>query len=49
MEIEWRLFLPLLGVAALLLLVTGPGLWSETWGWWWVRKPKRPARGSRRD
>ncbi len=20
------------------VLATGPGLWSEKWGWWWVRK-----------
>lgn len=27
-----------LALTLLAVLVTGPGLWSERWGWWWVRK-----------
>jgi hypothetical protein len=42
MEIEWRLLLPLLAVLVLTILLTGPGLWSDKWGYWWVNKAKRP-------
>ena len=51
MEIEWRLLLPLLAVLALTILLTGPGLWSDKWGDWWVNKAKRPRdrhRGAKR-
>jgi hypothetical protein len=41
MDVEWRLFLPLLGVLALSLLLTGPGMWSDAWGWGWFRKRRR--------
>jgi hypothetical protein len=42
-DVEWNLLLPLLAVLVLSLLVTGPGMWSDAWGWWWVRKrdPRR--------
>lgn len=43
MDLDWRLLLPLLGVLVLALLVTGPGMWSERWGWWWLPKD-RPDR-----
>lgn len=34
----------LLGFVVLVLLVTGPGLWSESWGWKWLDKQgKKPA------
>jgi hypothetical protein len=39
MDIEWGLLVPLLIVLVLAVLVTGPGMWSDSWGWWWVRKP----------
>ncbi len=38
MDIPLSLVLPLLGILVLTILVTGPGMWSEEWGWWWVRK-----------
>lgn len=41
MDVEWRLFLPLLGVLVLSLLLTGPGMWSDAWGWGWFRKRRR--------
>jgi hypothetical protein len=41
MDIEWRLLLPLLAVLALTILVTGPGLWSDKWGYWWVNRDRR--------
>jgi hypothetical protein len=33
------------GLTLLTLLLTGPGMWSEKWGWWWIRRgeKKRPA------
>lgn len=36
--------LVILGLVALTLLLTGPGLWSEKWGWRWFegRKKKGP-------
>jgi hypothetical protein len=47
-EIDWRLVLAALGLTVLTILLTGPGLWSESWGWWWMRdrrgadeKPRR--------
>jgi ABC-type transport system involved in cytochrome c biogenesis permease subunit len=40
-DIEWSLLAPLLGVMVLAILVTGPGLWSESWGWWWVKRARR--------
>jgi hypothetical protein len=43
MEIPLSLVLPLIAILALTLLVTGPGMWSEEWGWWWVKR--RPGRG----
>ena len=30
------------GLTALTILLTGPGLWSEKWGWRWLEKRKRP-------
>ncbi len=38
MDIEWRLLWPLLGTLVLALLVTGPGMWSDSWGFWWEKK-----------
>ncbi|MFT3916577.1 MAG: hypothetical protein QM704_21610 [Anaeromyxobacteraceae bacterium] len=32
MEIDWRLIWPLIGAFVLGMLVTGPGMWSEKWG-----------------
>ncbi len=29
--------LAILGLVALTLLLTGPGLWSEKWGWRWFQ------------
>jgi hypothetical protein len=40
-DVDLSLLLPLLAVVALSLLVTGPGLWSDSWGWWWVRRDRR--------
>lgn len=42
MQIEWSLLAPLLVVLVLAILVTGPGMWSEKLGWWWLRKVERP-------
>lgn len=44
MRVEWSLVLPLLVVMVLALLVTGPGMWSEKWGWWWFKKKDGPGR-----
>jgi hypothetical protein len=45
MDIPLSLVLPLAGILVLALLVTGPGMWSEEWGWWWVKR--RRDRGGR--
>ena len=42
MDIEWSLALPLFGILLLAIAVTGPGMWSEKLGWWWLRKVDRP-------
>jgi hypothetical protein len=47
MELPLSLVLPLLGILVLALAITGPGLWSEEWGWWWVRRGQE--RDRRRD
>jgi FtsZ-interacting cell division protein ZipA len=42
--------LVILGLVALTLLLTGPGLWSEKWGWRWFKDPvSRQGRGRPRD
>lgn len=33
--------LVILGLVALTLLLTGPGLWSEKWGWRWFEERKK--------
>lgn len=48
MDIDWRLLLPLLAILVLTILVTGPGMWSDAWGWWWIKKTDR-RKPDRRD
>ncbi len=43
----WTLFV-VVGLTALTVLLTGPGLWSEKWGWWWL-KDRRRVRDQRKD
>jgi hypothetical protein len=45
MSIDWRLVLPLLALALLAVLVTGPGLWSDRWGHGWLRRVDGRQRG----
>ena len=33
MAIDGETILLVLGLVAVMLLLTGPGLWSEKWGW----------------
>ena len=40
-SILWVVLMPI-GVTALTLLLTGPGMWSEKWGWGWLLKTRRP-------
>lgn len=37
-----------IGLTALTILLTGPGMWSERWGWWWVKRrdPSDPPGGA---
>jgi len=35
-----------IGLTLLGLLLTGPGMWSERWGWGWLRR--REGRDDRR-
>ncbi len=44
MDLDLSLVLPLLAILILTLLITGPGLWSEEWGWWWVKRPRDARR-----
>jgi len=45
----WTLFV-VVGLTALTVLLTGPGLWSEHWGWWWLKdRKKRDSKGSSDD
>jgi hypothetical protein len=47
MDIEWRLLLPLLGLVLLAILITGPGMWSDRWGYWWVHRDEPRSRRRR--
>jgi hypothetical protein len=38
-----------LGLTALTILLTGPGLWSEKWGWFWMRNRDRSQRPAGKD
>ncbi len=46
MDIDPWWLLGVVVLTVLTVLVTGPGLWSDTWGWGWFtrdrRKPKKP-------
>jgi hypothetical protein len=43
----WTVAMPV-GLTLLALLLTGPGMWSESWGWAWIeRKGGRPGDGER--
>lgn len=47
MGIDWYLMLPLIPVFLLAVLVTGPGMWSDRFGYWWVRKAEARTRQRR--
>ena len=50
MGIDWYLLLPLVPVFLLAVLITGPGMWSDRLGYWWVRKAEgRTDRRERRE
>ena len=40
--------LGVLGLTILTLLLTGPGMWSEKWGWGWFTKRDK-AEGDKRE
>jgi hypothetical protein len=40
--------LGVLGLTILTLLLTGPGMWSEKWGWGWFTKHDK-AEGEKRE
>ena len=44
MDVEWKLLGPLLAILVLAVLVTGPGMWSDKLGWWWLEKLGRRRR-----
>ena len=45
MPLDWWTVAMPLGLTALALLLTGPGMWSESWGWGWLtRRDHRPGR-----
>jgi hypothetical protein len=33
----WTVAMPI-GLTLLGLLLTGPGMWSDAWGWGWIRR-----------
>ncbi len=37
----WKILVPIV-FTALTLLLTGPGMWSDKWGWSWMKKLERP-------
>jgi hypothetical protein len=43
MDLTWTLVF-VVGLTTLTVLLTGPGLWSERWGWRWFEKRARPDR-----
>ena len=45
MEIEPAWLIGVVVLTLLTILLTGPGMWSEKWGWKWFEKRRR----SRRD
>ncbi|BDG08534.1 hypothetical protein [Anaeromyxobacter paludicola] len=45
MDLDLTTVLGVLALTALAVLLTGPGLWSESWGWWMLGDRKR--RGAR--
>jgi hypothetical protein len=40
-DIDYRTVLAIVGLVALTVLLTGPGMWSEKWGWWIFRDRSR--------
>ena len=36
----WMLLVPA-GLTVIGILLTGPGMWSEKWGWRWLERPRR--------
>jgi hypothetical protein len=41
MEISlWTVAMPI-GLTVLALLLTGPGMWSDSWGWGWLQGKRR--------
>lgn len=38
MGITWEIVLFVVGLTVLAMLLTGPGMWSEKWGWRWFDK-----------
>lgn len=41
MDIDGTWLLIVVGLTVLCLLLTGPGMWSEKWGWGWFSKGER--------
>ena len=41
MGLDLLTVLAVLGLTLLTLLLTGPGMWSEKWGWGWFTKNER--------
>lgn len=45
MRLDWWTVAMPIGLTLLGLLLTGPGMWSERWGWGWLRRRgERPPR-----
>jgi hypothetical protein len=36
----WTVAMPI-GLTLLTLLLSGPGMWSDSWGWGWLERRKR--------
>lgn len=49
MDIQWEWLVGVVVLTVLALLLTGPGMWSEKWGWGWFEEKRRrpPKEGGR--
>ena len=41
MSLDWETLALIFGLVVGMMLLTGPGMWSEKWGWGWVKRLSR--------
>jgi hypothetical protein len=47
MGITWEMIAGVVLLTLLAVLLTGPGMWSEKWGWGWLSRRRRARDGDR--